>query len=148
MRSRYLILLACALATAAQATSPKFSSTAPSGGQRGTEVELRCNGSRLDDAQEIIFYSPGIEVLKLDASKTNSLKAHIRIAKDCPLGEHHLRIRTASGVSDLRTFWVGALKTVEEVEPNNEIAKAQAIPLNVTVGGNIGSEDVDYFRIE
>jgi len=138
-----------ALAISAQATSPKLNSTTPSGGQRGAEVDLRFNGQRLDDAQEVIFYAPGIEVLKLQSAKTNgTLKAHIRIAKDCPLGEHHLRIRTASGVSDLRTFWVGPFKTVDEVEPNNEPAKAQPVALNVTVSGSIGAEDVDYFRVE
>jgi hypothetical protein len=133
----------------AQATSPKFNSTTPSGAQRGTELELRCNGARLEDAQELIFYSPGIEVLKFEPAKTNGpVKARIRIAKDCSLGEHALRIRTASGISDARTFWVGPFKTVEEAEPNNEPAKAQRVPLNVTVSGTIGSEDVDYFRVE
>src|SRR5947207_7143487 len=99
------ILFLLAFAIGAQATSPKFNSTTPSGGQRGTELELRCSGNRLEDAQEIVFYSPGIEVLKIVAAKTNSLTARIRITKDCALGEHHLRIRAASGISDLRTFW-------------------------------------------
>src|SRR5947209_3799871 len=148
MKAAPLLPLALAFATLAQATSPKLNSTTPSGGQRGTDVDLRFNGQRLEDAQEIIFYSPGIEVMKIDAARTNGLKARIRISKDCALGEHLLRIRAASGISDVRTFWVGPFKTVEEVEPNNEIAKPQAIPLNVTVSGTIVSEDVDYFRIE
>ena len=141
-------VLALTLATLAQATSPKFNSTTPSGGQRGTDLDLRFNGQRLEDAQEIVFYSPGIEVLKLDPARTNGLKARIRITKDCPLGEHPLRIRAASGVSDVRTFWVGPFKTLEEIEPNNEVGKAQPVPLNVTISGTIGPEDVDYFRIE
>jgi len=148
MNSAIIVCPLLAFATLAQATSPKFNSTSPSGGQRGTELELRCNGNRLEDAQELVFYSPGIEVLKIVAAKTNSLTARIRIAKDCALGEHHLRIRAASGISDLRTYWVGAFKTVDEAEPNDQITKAQPIPLNVTVGGTIGPEDVDYFRIE
>ena len=148
-RSFTTLVLFFSFATLAHATSPKFNSTTPSGGQRGTELDLRCNGARLEDAQEIIFYSPGIQVLKIDPVKANSpLKARIRIAKDCALGEHLLRIRTASGISDVRTFWVGPFKTIEETEPNNELAKAQPIPLNVTVSGTIASEDVDYFRID
>src|SRR5437867_10145244 len=111
MNPALTLLSLLAFATLAQATSPKFNSTTPSGGQRGTELELRCNGTRLDDAQEIVFYGPGIDVLKLEPAKANApLKARIRIAKDCPLGEHPLRIRAASGISDLRTFWVGPFK--------------------------------------
>lgn len=149
MRINLLVIVAAlGLGISGQAASPKFNSTVPSGAQRGTELELRCNGTRLEDAQEIVFYAPGIEVLKLESAKTNALKARIRIAKDCPLGEHQLRIRTVSGISDLRTFWVGAFKTVEEAEPNNEFPKAQSIPLSVTVSGSIEAEDVDYFRVE
>src|SRR5262249_41167959 len=37
---------------------------------------------------------------------------------------------------------------IDEVEPNNEPAKAQKIPLNVTVAGSIGQEDTDCFVIE
>src|SRR6185436_577841 len=32
-------------------------------------------------------------------------------------------------------------------EPNNEFAKPQTIPLNVTVNGTAGGEDIDYYRI-
>src|SRR5205085_9005477 len=92
---------------AAHASNPRFTSTTPPGGQRGSELDLRFNGSRLEDAQEIVFYAPGLEVLKLASVKTNIITARVRIAKDCPIGEHLLRIRTASGLSDLRTFWVG-----------------------------------------
>src|SRR5437763_327240 len=76
------------------------------------------------------------------------VKATLKIAADCTLGEHAVRLRTASGVSELKTFWVGALPVVEEKEPNSEFAAAQPVPLNVTVHGSITSEDVDYFAVE
>src|SRR5437867_1187114 len=90
-----------AIATSALATAPKLNSVSPPGGQRGTELEVRFNGERLDDAQEVVFYGPGVEVLEL---KTN--KARFKIAPECRLGEHQFRIRAASGISDLRTFFV------------------------------------------
>ncbi len=133
-------------ATAVFATAPKLNSTTPAGAQRGTEVEVKLNGSRLEDAQEVVFYGSGIQCTKLD-TKTNSVKAHFKIAKDCRLGEHQFRVRTASGVSDLRTFWVGALPEVAEKEPNNELPKAQSIPLNNTITGTAGGEDVDYYQV-
>ncbi len=148
MKVSQILFLACAFASAVQATAPKFNSPSPSGGQRGTEMELRLNGTRLEDIQEIIFYSPGIEVVKIDSAKTNAVKATIRIAKDCRLGEHLVRLRCATGVSDVRTFYVGAYPNLAEVEPNNDLAKPQKIAMNVTVSGNIAQEDVDYFQIE
>ena len=76
------------------------------------------------------------------------VKAKIGIDANCPLGEHAFRLRTNTGLSELRTFWVGTLPTVMEKEPNNEIAKAQKIDLNVTVSGVITGEDVDYFSVD
>jgi len=143
----YPVLLLFAIATIATATQPRLTSTTPSGAQRGTELELRLNGSRLDDAQEIVFYAPGIEVVKMEKDKSDSLKAQIKIAPDCRLGEHHLRVRAATGVSDLRTFFVSPFPVTSEAEPNNELAKAQSISLNSTITGSIASEDVDYFVV-
>ena len=59
-----------------------------------------------------------------------------------------MRVRTATGISELRTFWVGALPVVEEKEPNSDFATPQKIPLNVTVHGIVDNEDVDYFVVE
>jgi hypothetical protein len=127
------------------ATTPRLNSTTPAGGQRGREVDVKLNGSRLEDAQEIVFYGNGIECTKVEANK--EVRARFKIAPDCRLGEHHFRVRAKGGVSDLRTFWVGALPELAEKEPNNEIAKPQPIPLNTTVAGAAGGEDVDFYQV-
>ncbi|MFO0807062.1 MAG: PPC domain-containing protein [Gemmataceae bacterium] len=119
----------------------------PRGGQRGTEITIAFNGARLADAQEIICYSPGFAFGKLDA-KDNVVLAKVKIAPECVLGEHAFRVRTASGLSELKTFWVGALPIVDEKEPNSDFASPQQIPLNVTVHGTVTSEDVDYYVVE
>ena len=149
-RPRFPAFLAIFLAfvSAAHAVSPKLNSISPAGGQRGTELDMSFNGARLDDAREIVFHTTGIELVKLEPAKTNLLKARVRIAPDCRLGEHLIRVRTASGVSDLRSFFVGAFTNITEIEPNSDIAKAQKIPLNVTVNGKTGQEDVDFYQIE
>ena len=65
------------------------------------------------------------------------------------MGEHHLRVRTATGLSELRTFFVGPYPVVAEKEPNNEpCTNAQKVALNTTVTGVITSEDVDCFAVE
>ena len=57
------------------------------------------------------------------------------------LGEHGFRIRTATGISEFRTFWVGAFPVIDEKEPNNAFDTPQPIPLNVT-GFTTGPVDV------
>jgi hypothetical protein len=139
------------LAVAAQpahAASPSFGGLAPRGAQRGTEVEVVLSGGQLNDAQEILFYETGIDVTKLEVVNPTTVKALFKIAPDCALGSHRLRIRTATGVSDLRPFFVGALPEVAEKEPNNDFAAPQPIPINVTVNGTADNEDVDYLVVD
>ncbi len=132
----------------AQATSPHLTSLLPTGAQRGTEVQVSFVGDRLQDAEEIICYEPGIEVLKLDLITNKTVTAQLKIAPDCHFGEHHLRLRTATGLSELLTFLVGPFPVVPEQEPNNVPRTAQPVPLNTTVTGVITGEDMDCFRVE
>jgi hypothetical protein len=130
----------------AHAVSPRLTNILPAGAQRGTEVEVRFTGQRLEDTKEIVFYTPGISMVSMEAG-TNRVKATLRVAPDCRLGEHQMRLRTATGVSEVRTFWIGALTNVAEAEPNNESAKAQRLPLGCTVNGTVASEDMDFFIV-
>lgn len=138
----------CFVASSAFAAAPQLGNILPRGGQRGTEVEVTLNGQRLDDAQELLIYEPGIEVSGLTVVNDKQVKAKLKIAPECVLGTKHIRVRTNTGVSDMRTFRIGALPTVAEVEPNSEFLKPQAVPLNSTVEGAIANEDVDYFIVE
>ncbi len=131
----------------AVAADPNLSIIVPRGGQRGTEQVFRFAGARLDDAQEILFYEPGFEVLEIKPADANNIDVKVRIAADCAVGEHTAQVRTKSGISDYRTFFVGALPTVEEKEPNTDFAAPQAIDLNVTVSGTVDNEDVDYYLV-
>ena len=111
------------------------------------EHVLTFNGARLKDAQEIFFYDSGFEVAKLEP-EDNKVTVHLKVAADCRLGEHVAQVRTGSGVSEYRTFFVGALPAVDEKEPNSEFEAPQKIEQNVTVQGVVTSEDVDYYAIE
>ncbi len=150
-RSHSFAFALCALGILAgqsSAASPSLGIIQPRGAQRGTEAVLTFSGGRLADAQEVLVYYPGIAVKKMEVVNDATLKVTATIAPDCRLGEHAFRVRTATGVSELRTFWVGALPVVEEVEPNSDFDKPQPIPLNVTVHGVVQTEDVDYFVVE
>jgi hypothetical protein len=133
---------------AALAANPSVTTIRPSGFQRATEVEVDLSGARLADAQQLLLYSPGIQVANLTAEADNLVKATLTIAPDCRLGIHALRLRSASGVSNLRTFTVGALPEVAEQEPNNEFAAPQLVPMGSTISGVVQNEDVDYFVVE
>ena len=144
---------ACALvfgwtASITKAASPSFGGTTPRGAQRGTEVEVVLSGAQLNDAQEVLFYEPGIEVTKFEVVNPTTVKTMFKIAPECMLGSHRLRIRTATGISELRPFFVGALPEVVEKEPNSDFANPQPIPMNCTVNGTADNEDVDFFVVE
>ncbi len=151
---RYLVFFVsplCSLCLCGEslfAASPALNGISPVGAQRGTEAVLTFSGARLADTQEVLVYYPGITVRKFEVVNDAAVKVTVQIAPDCRLGEHAFRLRTASGVSDLRTFWVGALPVIDEKEPNSEFERPQPIPLNVTVHGTIAGEDVDYFEVE
>ncbi|MEE2808995.1 MAG: PPC domain-containing protein [Verrucomicrobiota bacterium] len=130
-------------------SSPSLGSIIPRGAKRGTEVELNFNGDRLDDAVEILFYSPGFTVTELTpGGSPKHLKAKIAIGPETELGEHLMRIRTKSGLSGVKSFWVGQFETVSEIEPNSEFATPQTVPFNSTIEGILENEDVDYYVIE
>jgi hypothetical protein len=153
MKQPLMILLSalCSLCLCGEsvfAAWPALGSIQPRGVQRGTEAVLLFNGARLSDAKEIFLYYPGVTVSKLEVVNDTQLKATIKVAADCRLGEHVARVRTATGISELLSFWVGALPVVAEKEPNNDLATAQKVPLNVTIAGVVDSEDVDYFAFE
>jgi hypothetical protein len=147
---RFVLVLAgiAAFCPLLRASSPSLGGILPRGGQRGTQATFFFNGTRLSDAKEILFYYPGVTVTKLEVVNDGQVKATIQIAADCRLGEHAARVRTATGISELRTFYVGALPQIDEKEPNSEFTNPQKIPLNVTVHGVVDNEDVDYFAFE
>ena len=106
---------------------------------------LTFSGGQLQDAQEILFYDTGLEVTKLEPA-AGSVKATVKVAPDCRLGEHVAQVRTATGLTEFRTFYVGALPAVVEKEPNSGFDAPQPIELGVTVTGVVQNEDVDYYQ--
>jgi hypothetical protein len=150
LRLRLAILagsLAVSCISSARAATPSLTAIRPVGGQRGTEVDVTFSGARLGDALEIVYYQSGITTGAIKKLNDNAVSARLKIAPDAALGIHDVRVRTATGISELRTFSVGALKEVNEVEPNNDFKAPQPIATNVTVNGIADNEDVDYFVV-
>lgn len=140
----------------------------PRGAARGEIIEVTFHGMDLDDPREVIFYRPGIHASGFATenakqtsrtpnggtiSKTTKMK--FKIAADAPLGQHALRLRTGTALSEVVTFWVGPFPTVNEAEKkigeNDSIETAQLVPMNSTVNGEIlpgEAMDRDYYRID
>jgi len=145
----WLVFMSSLILCEAHAADPRLSHLMPPGGERGTEVEVTFRGQRSgQEPQGILFYEPGIECSHIEAVDENAALAKLKISADCRVGIHAFRLRTASGVSSLRTFLVGTMPVVQEVEPNNDFNSLQAISLDTTVHGVVTNEDVDYFVVE
>ncbi len=135
-------------ASVLSAALPEIDRFTPRGGQRGTEVEVIFSGPRLGDARGLLLYEPGIAVKSLEVLPDKRVKTRLALAGNCPLGPHALRMQSATGISNLVTFSVGALAEVNEIKPNNDFAKPQKIVLNSTVNGVVLNEDVNYYAVE
>src|SRR5258708_9059502 len=84
----------CILCGEVSASSPSLGGVSPRGGQRGTDLELTLGGNNLSDAQEVLFYSPGIAVTKLTVVNNTQVKVAVKIGPECRLGEHPLPLRS------------------------------------------------------
>src|SRR5678810_636633 len=98
-----IAIMVIAFGAYANAASPSLSRVNPPAAQKGTEAEVTLEGQRLSDAKEILFYDSSIQVTKLTPVDDTKVKATLKIP-DNAIGEHCLRVRTATGISELRTF--------------------------------------------
>ncbi len=155
-------------ATGASAGTPKLARLSPSGGQRGTTVEVEFAGKYLEQPRDVLFYESGITVESIEpvtsAIGPNGksvviepglrVRVKLKIAADCPLWPHGLRLRTASGLTEYQRFFVGPFPTVEENEVpvkgrNDKRETATSVPANTTVLGKLNdATDVDVYRVE
>ncbi|MES2571472.1 MAG: PPC domain-containing protein [Verrucomicrobiota bacterium] len=152
-----LCAAACLFTWPALAGSPRVSFVYPSAGQRGAESEIECRGGNLEDGTGALFDEPGFEVTAIKAEK-GKFRIKVKIAPDVRLGEHTFRVLTASGVADLRLFYVSPFPVIEEIEqsaPDPKVPRAltpstqsQPVALGTTIAGRTQGEDQDRFEVE
>src|SRR5579872_1134787 len=129
----------------------------PRGGARGAAVLVEFHGVSLENPKQILFYQPGITAADFVSypKPGDGFKVRFKIAPDCPLGEHVLRVRTATALSDAVTFWVSPFPTEYESESkigeDDTLERARPILPNTTVEGQIlpGQDmDKDIYRVQ
>jgi len=126
---------------------PDVSTLKPHGGQIGADVKLTLSGVRLDDFEDLMFYSPGFKVKSVESRAVNKVELTLAIDPSVRAGNHIMRVRTKSGVSHMRQFFASPFPNVDEKEPNSDFVSAQPIAVNQTIEGVILSEDVDYYKV-
>jgi hypothetical protein len=130
----------------------------PRGGPRGKTVDVVFHGAHLASPRQVLFYRPGIVCLGLETLPPGKdgerVRAKFRIAADCPLGEHPLRLLVGQALSEAVTFWVGPFPVANEQElklgDNDDPRHAESVPLNVTVHGELhpgDRTDRDCYRV-
>ncbi len=164
----FLISILLISTSSATAGTPRLARIVPPGGQRGTTVEVMLQGRYLDKPEEVLVYEPGITVESVEMIEGNvemrgyrgrveagsGVRVKLKIADDCSLGVHGMRLRTAAGISEYQRFSVGPFATIEEEERtqqarNDKRETAQAVPLNSSVLGRMmDPTDVDLYRFE
>lgn len=149
LRSIGLALSLAAAALTAQAQQlpiPQLKSVFPCGIQQGKSVEVELAGQNLDETKKLYFSRPGITAELLSDPTKGAPRFKVTAAPDVPVGVHDIRCIGKLGISNPRAFVVSDCEEVNEKEPNDSREKANRIPFNGVVNGQVNpAEDVDWF---
>lgn len=129
--------------------TPHIDRITPLGGQTGTVVAVELIGKDLEGFTTARFDTKEIEWLETSSHTPERVLGRIRISAKAALGPHRLQCVSKSGISNGRLFNVTEFQGLNEVEPNDEFSRAQAIPLKpqVVYGYMKGHGDVDHYRL-
>src|SRR4051794_9098741 len=137
------VFLLFAAAPTAELPSPRLDRITPLGGAAGSSVEAEIVGADLEEADRMLFDHPGIK-----AEHVKDRKFKVSIAADVPSGTYDARVIGKYGVSSPRLFAVSHdLVEVQEKEPNDDMATAQAVEVNSIVNGSSDQGRDDVFRL-
>jgi hypothetical protein len=149
--------------------SPRLYQVSPAGAKVGSTIDVVIAGHHLEEPQRLVFSNPAIKAEYVPEPKPpvdpkakkqppmrgrrgmrnlpgDMFRFKVTVPPGTPVGNLDVRLVGKWGVSNARTFVVGDLNEVMEVEPNNDADKAQRIELNTTVNGTIAAPtDVDYY---
>ncbi len=147
------LLLALSSSASAQLPNTRLFAVFPPGGQAGTAVDLTItSGLELEEVNRLLFNHPGIvaaqKMQDVGGKPTPVVNQFaITVAGDVPPGNYEVRAVGFFGISNPRTFVIGAKKELNETEPNNTRETAPVIELNQTVNGRVnGATDIDWFK--
>lgn len=147
MRLPALAILALSLhclSHSVHAAPPDVKWVYPSGGQIGQQVTVKVSGKINQPGTEVWSNNPSItfEIPEKDNDLVISSSA------DALPGLYWLRFFNAEGATAQVPFVLGRLPEVVEVEPNNDVGKAQAINQSTVINAKLGAAgDVDVYAV-
>ncbi|MEQ9410539.1 MAG: hypothetical protein RIK87_22580 [Fuerstiella sp.] len=140
----------------AQLPAAQLDGIFPLGSTTGTTIELVISGEDLDDVDRLLFSDPGITAERKMAAPTPFADGPqpventfmVSIGNSVPVGRHQVRCRGKYGLSNARTFVVGAGPETMELEPNNNGVTATPVAVPCVIHGQAaGNADVDWYLL-
>ncbi|MGZ0170031.1 MAG: pre-peptidase C-terminal domain-containing protein [Planctomycetales bacterium] len=139
----FVVLLPC-FVDAVVAAPPDVKWVFPTGAQIGQKVTVKVSGKINQPGTKVWCDNPSV-VFEIP-EKDNELV--ISSSADARPGLCWLRFYNAEGATAQMPFVLGRLSEVVEAEPNNDVAKAQAIDKSTVINGKLGAaNDVDVYAI-
>lgn len=140
-----LLVFIIAMASVAAAAPPEAKYFYPAGAARGASADVTAAGNFADWPASAWVNRPGITIMPA----ADKGKLSVSVAEDAVPGIYWVRLYTAAGSAAPLPFIVGTLPEVNEQEPNDFPAKAQALPSSIgTINGRLEKRgDVDTFAV-
>ena len=139
----FWVLLFTSMASAA---APVVDYLYPAGARQGTTVVVTAGGKF--ERWPVQFWADHPDIKAEPSAEKGKLS--VRVGESVPPGPHLVRLYDAQGPSVPCVFVVGEQAEATEAEPNDEVAKAQAVEaLPVTINGRLEkSGDVDSYAVK
>lgn len=139
-----LLLLAASTATAAP---PSVESSDLVCGRVGHPFSFTLTGSRLSKPLDIIFYRPGVKLIRFTPVDDNTLKVELSSSADAPRGPHPFRLRTEQGASEVLQFHLVSSPVILQKSGNSSPGKAQPLTTPCAVTGMLGEGEVHWYSV-
>ncbi len=143
-----VVCTACASITHADLPVPRLDILQPVGLVAGNTVDVIVQGNDLDGCDTLILGHPGLRAEFLKAENPNRLHFKLTASGDVPTGTYDVYATGRFGITNPRLLHVvRGLTDVLEVEPNNTMAMAQVVALNVAISGQGDGNNQDLFQL-
>ena len=137
-----LPLLMLALAASADLPSIRLDRMYPLGAAAGSTIEVEVQGAEFEEVRELKFDHPGIK-----AEWLKDKKFKVAVDAGVPAGSYDCWAVGRFGVSNPRLFAISrGFKEVDEKEPNDDDATAQAVEINTIINGTSDNSKEDIFK--
>lgn len=127
---------------------PRFDLLQPAGLTAGNTVDVIVQGNDLEECQTLVLGHPGLRAEFIKAENPNRLHFKLTSSGDVPTGTYDVYAAGRFGITNPRLLHlVRGFTDVQEVEPNNTLATAQTVSLNVAISGQGDGNNQDFFQI-